>query len=56
MKSTPARPKPKLNVRFDDEDLRRQISEAAKKSCRSLNCEIIFRLRQTFQSEETAAA
>jgi hypothetical protein len=42
----------RLNLRFDDEELRRQIEEAARRSCRTRNGEIIFRLRRTFERDE----
>jgi predicted HicB family RNase H-like nuclease len=34
-----------------DEDLRRRLEEAAKRSIRSVNSEIIFRLLSTFRQE-----
>ena len=46
----------RLNVRFDDEELRRQVEESAKKACRSMQGEIIYRLRQTFSNDPVAAA
>jgi Arc-like DNA binding domain len=46
----------RLNLRFEDEELRRQIEEAAKVSCRSRNGEIIVRLRASFAKPEEAAA
>jgi hypothetical protein len=37
-------------LRFDD-DLRQQLEEAASRSVRSVNSEIIFRLLSTFKEE-----
>ena len=39
-------------LRFD-EGLRRQLEEAAERSVRSVNSEIIFRLLSTFRQEAT---
>jgi Arc-like DNA binding domain len=39
-------------LRFD-EGLRQQLEEAAKRSVRSVNSEIIFRLLSTFRREAT---
>ena len=54
---TPENPKvpARLNVRFDDEP-RSRIESAAKSSLRSMNSEIIFRLKTTFERTEQAAA
>jgi predicted HicB family RNase H-like nuclease len=38
-----------------DETLRRQLMAAAKRSVRSLNGEIVFRLRWTFEQPSDAA-
>jgi predicted HicB family RNase H-like nuclease len=43
-----------LTLRFD-EDLRQQLAEAANHSVRSLNGEIIFRLKTSFQHNEVGA-
>jgi predicted HicB family RNase H-like nuclease len=40
----------RLNLRFD-ETLRRQLEAAAKRTERSLNREVIYRLKQTFERE-----
>jgi hypothetical protein len=37
-------------LRFDD-DLRQRLEEAASRSVRSVNSEIIFRLRSSFEQE-----
>jgi len=42
----------RLNLRFEDAKLRRQIEVAAKNARRSRNSEIILRLQQTFDAEE----
>lgn len=42
-----------LTVRFDEE-LRRQLADAADRSVRSMNSEIIFRLRTSFDHEAVA--
>jgi hypothetical protein len=39
-----------------DEALRQQLIEAAKRSVRSLNGEIVFRLRSTFDRPDPGAA
>jgi predicted HicB family RNase H-like nuclease len=44
-----------LNLRLD-EALHRQLTAEAKRSIRSLNGEIIFRLRKSFRESEDAAA
>ena len=53
MKSSATSPL-RLNVRFDDEEMRRQLEQSARKACRSLQGEIVFRLRQTLQEEVAA--
>jgi hypothetical protein len=40
-----------LTLRFDEE-LRQQLEDAANRSIRSMNSEIIFRLRTSFQRDE----
>jgi hypothetical protein len=44
-----------VNLRIDDR-LRQQLLVAAKRSVRSLNGEIIFRLRRSLGSENTEAS
>jgi hypothetical protein len=44
----------KLRVRLTEE-LRQRLSDAAKGSLRSLNSEILYRLRSSFESDEAAA-
>jgi hypothetical protein len=44
-----------LSVRVD-EALRQQLVSAARRSVRSLNGEILSRLRSTFDQQDTAAA
>jgi hypothetical protein len=43
-----------LTLRFDEE-LRQQLEDAANRSIRSMNSEIIFRLRTSFQRDEAVA-
>jgi predicted HicB family RNase H-like nuclease len=45
----------RLNLRFDD-TLRQQLERAAQRSERSLNREIIYRLKRTFDREPIEAA
>jgi len=45
----------RLNLRFDEE-LRQQLEDAAQRSERSLNREIIYRLKRTFEREPIEAA
>jgi hypothetical protein len=45
----------RLNLRFDD-TLRQQLESAAQHSERSLNREIIYRLKRTFEREAIKAA
>jgi len=42
-------------LRFD-EDLRQRLQEAASRSVRSVNSEIIFRLRSSFEQEAPTSA
>jgi hypothetical protein len=42
-----------LSLRVD-ETLRRQLADAAKRSVRSLNGEIVYRLRSTFEQPSDA--
>jgi predicted HicB family RNase H-like nuclease len=44
-----------MNLRLDGA-LHEQLIEAAKRSVRSLNGEILYRLRSSFDRQETAAA
>jgi hypothetical protein len=44
-----------VNLRIDDR-LRQQLVVAAKRSVRSLNGEIIFRLRRSLGSDDTEAS
>jgi predicted HicB family RNase H-like nuclease len=44
-----------MNLRLD-ETLHEQLVEAAKRSIRSLNGEIVYRLRSSFDRQDTAAA
>jgi predicted HicB family RNase H-like nuclease len=44
----------RVNIRFDEE-LRQQLEDAAQRSERSLNREIIYRLKRTFEREPTEA-
>ena len=46
----------RLNVRFDDDKLRSQVEAAAKSSLRTLNAEIVYRLKTTFAGSEKVAA
>jgi predicted HicB family RNase H-like nuclease len=41
-----------FTVRFN-EDLRQRLANAANRSVRSINSEIIFRLRSSFEQDET---
>jgi len=43
-----------LTLRFN-EDLRQQLADAASRSVRSMNSEIVFRLRTSFEQDEGAA-
>ena len=43
-----------LTLRFDEE-LRQQLEDAANRSIRSMNSEIIFRLRTSLQRDEALA-
>jgi hypothetical protein len=46
----------KMNLRFDEE-VRRQLEEAAKRSLRSLNNEVLYRVKASFErksDEQTA--
>jgi predicted HicB family RNase H-like nuclease len=53
MKQAKAKPKPsKLNLRLDD-SLREQVAAAAEQYERSLNSEIVYRLRSSFEQESS---
>jgi predicted HicB family RNase H-like nuclease len=43
-----------MTLRFDEE-LRQQLADAANRSVRSMNSEIIFRLRTSFERDEAIA-
>jgi len=43
-----------LTLRFN-EDLRQQLADAASRSVRSMNSEIVFRLRTSFEQDEGEA-
>jgi predicted HicB family RNase H-like nuclease len=43
-----------MTLRFDEE-LRQRLADAANRAVRSMNGEIIFRLRSSFDREEAAA-
>ena len=46
--------KARLNVRFDDE-LRSRVEAAARSSLRSMNSEIIYRLKTSFERADEAS-
>jgi hypothetical protein len=43
-------------LRFLDDALRQQIADAAKRSVRSINSEIVYRLRTSFEQKDEATA
>ena len=45
----------KTNFRFDEE-LHQKIVEAARRSVRSINAEMLYRLRSSFQKDEQSAS
>lgn len=51
----PANDRIKLQLRIN-ETLRQRLAEEAKRSVRSLNAEIIYRLRSSFERQQNEAA